>query len=131
MSVVTEKPGAETRSILAPTGNRVRVAEEQGRKKEMAKKPAEKPKKVTSEKPIAAVVRCNVSADSSSDSCSSCSGSNVKSGKRRMPANHKAAKIVPDGVEALTLSPAVPLPVKRCDWITPNSGKISFCFVAV
>ncbi|KAL0438580.1 UNVERIFIED_CONTAM: putative GMP synthase [glutamine-hydrolyzing] [Sesamum latifolium] len=88
MSVATEKPG-ETRSILAPTGNRVRIFEEQRGKEEMRKKSGEKPKKVVSKSPAkpaaeaAATVfaRCNISADSSSDSSSSSSsssrGSNV------------------------------------------------------
>ncbi|PIN03178.1 DNA-3-methyladenine glycosylase I [Handroanthus impetiginosus] len=152
MSVDAEKTGGETRSILAPACNRVRIFEEQRRKKEMAKKPAEKPKKVISHspaKPAAAasaavtVVRCNVSADSSSDSSSSSSsssassscGSNVKSGKsmgssrvKNGNAVVKAAKIVPHGVEALTISLAVPLPVKRCDWITPNSEPLYASF---
>ncbi|KAI3464994.1 hypothetical protein Pfo_021657 [Paulownia fortunei] len=146
MYVATEKHGAETRSILAPTGNRVRVFEEQRRKKEMTKKPPEKAKKVILQSPAkpavaaAAVVRCNVSADSSSDSSSSSSsssssGSNVKSaksmGSRRITICNgvaKAAKVVPHGVEALTLSPAVPLLVKRCDWITPNSESLYTSF---
>ncbi|XP_011083730.1 uncharacterized protein LOC105166174 [Sesamum indicum] len=143
MSVATEKPGEETRSILAPTGNRVRVFEEQRGKEEMRKKSGEKPKKVASKSPAEAAAtafaRCNISADSSSDSSSSSSsssrGSNVKSGKsmgsRRIKNSNgvvKAAKVVPAGVEALTLSPAVPLIVKRCDWITPNSEQLYTSF---
>ncbi|KAL0360713.1 UNVERIFIED_CONTAM: putative GMP synthase [glutamine-hydrolyzing] [Sesamum radiatum] len=147
MSVATEKPGGETRSILAPTGNRVRVFEEQRGKEETRKKSGEKPKKVVSKSPAkpaaeaaaTAFARCNISADSSSDSSSSSSsssrGSNVKSGKstgsRRIKNSNgvvKAAKVVPDGVGALTLSPAVPLIVKRCDWITPNSEQLYTSF---
>ncbi|KAL7117223.1 hypothetical protein ACP275_03G059500 [Erythranthe tilingii] len=137
MSVATEQPVAETRPILAPTGNRVPIFEDRRRKKEIAKKPAEKAKKVISQSPVkpaaaaAAVVRCSVSADSSSDSssaASSSSGSIVNSVKslssRRTKIGNgvaKSMKIGPEGVEALTISPAIPLPVKRCDWITPNS----------
>ncbi|KAK6162813.1 hypothetical protein DH2020_002654 [Rehmannia glutinosa] len=143
MPVATEKPGTETRSILAPTGNRVRLFEEHKRKKETTTtKSSEKPKKVISRpspKPAAAaatVVRCNVSADSSSDSSSSSSsGSNVKSGKTMVSTRIKncngvvkAAKIVSHGVEALTLTTAFPIPVKRCDWITPNSESLYTCF---
>ncbi|KAK4429157.1 putative GMP synthase [glutamine-hydrolyzing] [Sesamum alatum] len=145
MSVATEKPGGETRSILGPTGNRVRIFEEQRGKEDTRKKSGEKPKKVISKLPAkpaaaAAFARCNVSADSSSDSSSSSSssssrGSNVKSGKsmgsRRIKNSNgvvKAAKVVPDGVEALTLSPALPLIVKRCDWITPNSEQLYTSF---
>ncbi|KAL3640816.1 hypothetical protein CASFOL_015784 [Castilleja foliolosa] len=133
MPVVTEN-----RSILAPTGNRVRVFEDQRRKKEAAI--TKKPKKVISQSPAkpsaaAAVVRCNVSADSSSDSSSSAasssSGSKVKSDKsggsggiKNSPGVVKSAKIVSRRVESLTLTPAVPLPIKRCDWITPNSESV-------
>ncbi|KAK4390668.1 putative GMP synthase [glutamine-hydrolyzing] [Sesamum angolense] len=151
MSVATEKPVRETRSILAPTGNRVRVFGEQRGKEEMRKKSGEKPKKLVSKSPAkpaaeaaaTAFARCNVSADRSSDSSSSSSsssssrGSNVKSGEsvgsRRIKNSNgvvKAAEVVPDGVEALTLrlSPAVPLIVKRCDWITPNSEQLYTSF---
>ncbi|KAL2489452.1 DNA glycosylase superfamily protein [Forsythia ovata] len=145
MSVATENPGSETRSILAPTGNRVRVVEEQRRKREILSKSVEKPKRVISQTPpkpgggggaSVAVVRNNFSADSSSDS-SSCNGSTVKTvksmgSKRRIVKNSngvvKPAKIVPDGAEALAISPMVPVPVKRCDWITPNSEPLYTSF---
>ncbi|CAA2967633.1 Hypothetical predicted protein [Olea europaea subsp. europaea] len=142
MSAATESPGSETRSILAPTGNRVRVGEEQRMKRDMlSKNSVEKPKRVTSQTlpkrsggAAVAVVLSNVSADSSSDSSSSCGGSTVKSvgSKRRIVKNSngfvKPAKIVPNGVEALALSPMVPGPVKRCDWITPNSEPLYTSF---
>ncbi|XP_057793933.1 uncharacterized protein LOC131010433 [Salvia miltiorrhiza] len=138
MSTATEKTGTETRCILAPTGNRVRIHEERRRRNEMMKKPPEKPKKVAAAKPAAAVVRCDVSVDNSSDSSSSASspsGSMVKSAKNnswRLMENDngvvRAATTVPDGVGALSLSPAVPLPVKRCDWITPNSEPLYASF---
>lgn len=101
----------------------------------MKKKPPEKPAAQSPAKlAAAAVVRCNVSADSSSDSssnASSSSGSIVKSAQttssRRLKYRNgfvRAAKIVPDGVGAMSLSPSV----KRCDWITPHSGDSSFLF---
>ncbi|KAL8523890.1 hypothetical protein ACS0TY_013739 [Phlomoides rotata] len=121
MSMATEKPCPETRSVLAPTGNRVRVLEEQ---REMTKEVV--PVKSTA---AAVVLRCSDSADSSLDSSvSSSSASNVKSaktvGSRRFKNTNgvvKAAKIGRDGIEALPLSPAVLVPIKRCDWITPNT----------
>ncbi|KAL3845216.1 hypothetical protein ACJIZ3_002619 [Penstemon smallii] len=143
MSVATEKPGSENRAILAPTGNRVRFLEEQRRKIEVTKKKTvlEKPKKTISHLPVkavAAVVRSNVSADSSSDSSSlstTSSGSNVKSVKKlgtrgivKSTRGAKPAKIVPDGIEAMSLSPEIPIPIKRCDWITPNSEPLYTCF---
>lgn len=88
-------------------------------------------KKKPPEKPAAL---CDVSADTSSDSSSSASsssGSIVKSAQttssRRLKYGNgvvRAAKIVPDGVGAMSLSPSV----KRCDWITPHSGDSSFLF---
>ncbi|GFP92707.1 probable gmp synthase [glutamine-hydrolyzing] [Phtheirospermum japonicum] len=143
MPVATEKPGAETRSILAPTGNRVRLFEEQKRRKETTKKPkkviSQSPAKPSAAAAAAAVVRCNVSADSSSDSSSSAAsssnGSNVKSAKSRGSGGIKnsygvvkSAKIVSLRVESSTLTPAVPLPIKRCDWITPNSESLYTSF---
>ncbi|CAI9771438.1 unnamed protein product [Fraxinus pennsylvanica] len=145
MSAAIENPGSETRPILAPTGNRVRVVEERRMKREIqSKNSVEKPKRVTSQTlprrsggAAVAVVLNNVSADSSSDSSSSCSGSTAKStkslcSKRRNVRNSngivKPAKIVPNGVEALAISPMVPAPVKRCDWITPNSEPLYTSF---
>lgn len=134
MPTATETTDGETRSILASTGNRVRIIEEQRRKKEMMKKkkPPEKPAAQSPAK--LAVVRCDVSADTSSDSSSSASsssGSIVKSAQttssRRLKYGNgvvRAAKIVPDEVGAMSLSPSV----KRCDWITPHSGDSSFLF---
>lgn len=114
----------------------------------MMKKPPERLKKLAARspaKPIAAadtaVVRCDASADSSSDSsssASSCRGVIVKSAKTTSSGRIKngdgavrAAEIGPDGVGALPLSPAVPLPPKRCDWITPNSGDFPFASLIV
>lgn len=138
MSAATEKIGAGTRCILAPTGNRVRILEEQTRRNEMMKKPPEKPKRVAARSPAkpaataAVIMRCDVSADRSSDSSTSASssgtGSIVKSAKTtssRRKENGNGVVRAAEGVGALSLSPAVPLPVKRCDWITPTSGEFS------
>ncbi|KAH6776563.1 DNA glycosylase superfamily protein [Perilla frutescens var. hirtella] len=144
MSTVTEQTGAETPPMLGPMGNWVRILEEH-RRKERMKKPPEKPKKLAAQPPAkpaaaaaAAFVRRNVSDDSSSDassSASSSSGSIVKSAEitssRRMKNRNgvvRAAKIVPHGVGAMSLCPAVPVPVKRCDWITPNSEPLYTSF---
>ncbi|KAK3030539.1 hypothetical protein RJ639_039569 [Escallonia herrerae] len=129
MSVATElrapvKPGLEPRKILGPAGNGARVAEEPKRKKEGAVKKAEKPKRLVAQVP-AGVVQGNVSLDSvcSLDSCSS-GGSCGKSvdDKRRVRHNgSKSAKVVPNGGVGALLPSSVLAPVKRCDWITPNS----------
>ncbi|KAG6437977.1 hypothetical protein SASPL_102908 [Salvia splendens] len=143
MSAATEKIGAVTRCILAPTGNRVRILEEQTRRNEMMKKPPEKPKRVAARSPAkpaataaaAVILRCDVSADTSSDSSTSASssgtGSIVKSAKTtssRRKENGNGVVRAAEGVGALSLSPAVPLPVKRCDWITPTSEPLYTSF---
>ncbi|THG16064.1 hypothetical protein TEA_005599 [Camellia sinensis var. sinensis] len=129
MSVATElrspaKSHSETRAILGPTGNRVRVSEEAKRKKEGLKRP-QKPSRLVSEA-TRSIVLNNSSLDSTSSLESSSGGSSVKmvSSKRRVkPNGSNSVKVVPDGVDLVSLSLLVSGPVKRCDWITPNSGK--------
>lgn len=135
------KPGSETRKILGPGGNRVRVLEQEKIKKEGTKKKNNSTtaaaatatnavKKLGSESPKVGVVK-NGSADSSSES-SSCKGSGVKSVNSKSKVKNyngiKAAKVVPDGGDTLTLSQVVPGLVKRCDWITPNSEPLYMSF---
>lgn len=132
------KINGDTRKILGPGGNRVRDLEEQKRKKEGVKKPG-RPKKSTVSQTVVRV-RGNGSVDSSSSESSTIKAMNSKRGVERTDVK-KPAKIVPEGVEAAELlSPLVPVPLKRCDWITPNSGKflpfnlisaITFLFVYV
>lgn len=120
MSVATKlqspaKPLSEGRVVLGPGGNRFRVSEEAKRKKEGLKKPQQH-RKQSSEVPEA-VVQNNLSFESSCSSDSSSSGSSVKmvNSRGRVKRNGlKPVKVVPHGVE---------VPAKRCDWITPNSGK--------
>ena len=126
MSVATEhrlpaKPGSEARVILGPSGNRIRVSEEAKRKKESLKK-NQKPSRLVWETPCL-VAGNKLSVDSTCSSDSSSGGSSVKmvSSKRRMKPNGlRSVKVVPDGVESVV---PFPIPVKRCDWITANSGE--------
>jgi len=109
------------RAILGPAGNRVRVSEEAKRKIEVLKKSQQKPKKPV-EKMSQAAVKNNLSVDStcSSDSYSSSSSSSGRNVKRN---GIKQVKDVPNGGEIKDVSSKKDGSVKRCDWITPNSGK--------
>ncbi|KAL6317968.1 hypothetical protein AAG906_031017 [Vitis piasezkii] len=125
MSVATKlqspaKPLSEGRVVLGPGGNRFRVSEEAKRKKEGLKKPQQH-REQPSEVPEA-VVRNNLSFESSCSSDSSSSGSSVKmvNSRGRVKRNGlKPVKVVPHGVE---------VPAKRCDWITPNSDPLYTSF---
>ncbi|KAF3446281.1 hypothetical protein FNV43_RR11460 [Rhamnella rubrinervis] len=132
MSVATKlgSPVCEPRSILAPSGNRVKVSEHLKRKNEGLKKP-QKPTKPVSHQMPESVVRNNVSVDSSCSSDSSSSGYVAKtvSMKRTVRRNGlRPVKVVPDGAEVATVSPKVSGPPKRCDWITPNSDPLYTSF---
>lgn len=125
MSVATKLQSSicEPRAVLGPGGNRVRVSDAPKRKNEGLKKPPQRPIKPVSEIPEA-VVRNNVSVDStcSSDTSSSCSSAKTVSPRRTV--RHKSlrpAKLVSDDMEVV--KPAGP--PKRCEWITPNSGKLA------
>lgn len=119
MPVITDN---RTQPMLAPNGNRVRVVGERRRTEELAEKPSG--------------IRWKASADSSSDSSSSSfsygglalrNSAKRGSSKRATVKNgngfNKPAKIVPDGIQNMAPAPQVCVSVKRCDWITPNSGK--------
>lgn len=122
MSVTTVKSGTQTRPILAPTaGNQVQVIQDQ-RRKEV--------KKVIQQTPWKPVARCNVPADVKS-SVKNSSDSNVGNGRRiRSPGVVRPAKkkvVSSDGIG--TNEAVAPRPLKRCDWITPNSGMIfNLCY---
>lgn len=135
MSVATKlqssaKLVSEPRAILCPTGNRVRASEDPKRKTEVVKKP-QRPKKPVPKIPEQ-VIRNNGSVDSacSSDSSSSSASSakKMESSRRTVMVRRKEvknAKVVPDGsAEIAENSPPIPGPIKRCDWITPNSGTL-------
>lgn len=131
MSVAAAKlrsPVCEPRSILAPGGNRVKVSEDPKRRNEGLNKP-QKPRKPVSETIPESVVRNNVSVDSTCSSDSSSCGSVAKTVRSRKTVRRnglrRPVKVVPDGVEVDIVSRKPPGPPKRCDWITPNSGKFS------
>ncbi|KAG6786571.1 hypothetical protein POTOM_008177 [Populus tomentosa] len=113
------------RAILGPTGNRARVLEEARRKIEVLRKSQQKPKKPV-EKMSQAAVKNNFSVDStcsSDSSSSSSSGVSSSSGKNVKHYGIKKVKDDRNGREILDVSSKKERPVKRCDWITPNSGK--------
>ncbi|KAF5950982.1 hypothetical protein HYC85_012975 [Camellia sinensis] len=49
----------------------------------------------------------------------------VSSKRRVKPNGSNSMKVVPDGVDLVSLSLLVSGPVKQCDWITPNSGNLN------
>lgn len=115
------KTAVERREILGPAGNRVREVEEQKKKKDGVKK-AERGKKLGAEspKPGPVVVRSTGAVDRSGSSTLKKLNS-----KGRVNGNaNKPAKVVPDGAVAMSMSPIAPVPLKRCDWITPNTGNL-------
>lgn len=130
------KTGGDTRKILGPGGNRVKDSEEQKKKKkEGMKKPEFRSKKAAASLTPKTIlpVRSNGSVDSSSSSDSSIAKDVIfsKRGVERSTGVKKPAKVVPHGVEveaAETFSPVIPIPLKRCDWITPNSEPLYISF---
>lgn len=131
---VSAKLVSEQRAILGPTGNRVRASEDPKRKTEAPKK-QQRPRKVVQEIPAQAV-RNNVSVDSCSSDSSASSGSSAKkleNSRRNVIVRRngvKNANVVPDGTtEVAEISPKASGPIKRCDWITPNSGTRVFFFI--
>lgn len=118
------KSASEPRAVLGPGGNRVRVSEEAKRDAEGLKSSRRSRKQVT--KIPESVVTRNVSVDSTCSSDSSSSNSSAKKVDSRRTARRtgfRPVKIVPDGVDVAALSLKASIPPKRCEWITPNSGK--------
>ncbi|XP_022768891.1 uncharacterized protein LOC111312678 [Durio zibethinus] len=137
MSVVIKlksspKSVMETRAILGPTGNRVRVSDELKRKTEALKKP-QGPKIPVPQSPQS-VVQSNVSVDSSCSSDSSYSNSSVKTVSSRKTVKRNGvkpvkAKVAPTADEVVTdISPVISEPLKRCDWITQFSDPLYSSF---
>ncbi|KAJ7966717.1 putative DNA-3-methyladenine glycosylase [Quillaja saponaria] len=135
MSVMTKlqssvKPvSEEPRAILGPAGNRGRVSEEPKRKNESLKN-LQRPKKQVPRIPES-IVQNNLSVDSSCSSDSTSSGSSTKivNSRRTVKRNGvKPAKVVPDDVDFVAFSLKDPGPIKRCDWITPNSDCLYTAF---
>ncbi|KAJ4701917.1 putative DNA-3-methyladenine glycosylase [Melia azedarach] len=128
------KPVSEQRAILGPTGNRVRASEDPKRKTEVAKKP-QRPIKPASRIPEP-VIRNNGSVDSSCSSDSSSSTASpakkIESSRRTVTVkrkNVKNMKIVPDNSSEIPeASRIISEPIKRCDWITPNSDPLYISF---
>ncbi|XP_019156232.1 PREDICTED: uncharacterized protein LOC109152981 [Ipomoea nil] len=123
------KTAVERREILGPAGNRVREVEEQRKKKDGLMKP-ERAKKLGAETPKPGPV-LGRSTGPVDRSASSCGGSTLKklNSKGRVNGNvNKPAKVVPDGAVAAAMSPMAPVPLKRCDWITPNTEPHYACF---
>ncbi|KAK6939495.1 Methyladenine glycosylase [Dillenia turbinata] len=127
---VAVKSVSNARSVLGPTGNRVRCEPTEPKQRE-GPKPKEsqqkqKPSRVTQIPKT--VVRSNVSVDSccsSDSSSSSCSATKLMTSKRKVKSS---VKVVPDGVETEMMSPSRVVPVKRCGWITPFSDPIYTSF---
>lgn len=116
------EPVLESRAILGPGGNRDRAPEKPKCKQEILKRTVKQNKAlpVVSE----SVVRDNVSVGSS---CSSDSLSSNYSAKLfNLKAKPKPVKTVAAGgdANATTTSPGLSVAGKRCDWITPYSGKL-------
>ncbi|OVA04551.1 Methyladenine glycosylase [Macleaya cordata] len=152
MSVAAEfksstEPDSETRPVLGPAGNRVRVSEflEPKRKKETLKKP-QQTRRLATRLPES-VLRANASVDSSCSSDSSCSISSLKKANLRRTRTMeqkvlKSVKVAPEKVEVPALSrsrssslsrspspsPSPAFMMKRCDWITPNSDPLYASF---
>ncbi|WCJ41357.1 hypothetical protein M5689_022233 [Euphorbia peplus] len=120
MSVATklqsaEKRGIYQRAILGPTGNRVRVLEESRMKGQVLKKPPV-PQTVIKNN-FSVDSSCSCSSDSDSNSFSSSSSSLKVATLRRTvkPNVFRTVKVLPH------ISQDQDVPVKPCDWITPNS----------
>ncbi|CAK7347679.1 unnamed protein product [Dovyalis caffra] len=130
MSVATKPQSAAKqmheppRAILGPTGNRVRVLEEAKRKIEFLKKSQQKPRKPV-EKMSQAAVKNNLSVDST---CSSDSSGSSISGRNVKRNGIKQVKDVTNGGEIKDVLLKKEGPVKRCDWITPNSDPLYMSF---
>jgi len=118
----------EPRPILKPAGNRVTFDNVPKHKNHNHVKTPPRPRNLPPQIPNA-VTESNVSLDStcSPDSCSSNSSpktvnpATATASRRSVNRNgFKPVRVVPDAVDvATTVSP----PPKRCEWITPHSGK--------
>ncbi|KAI3522019.1 hypothetical protein L1887_11497 [Cichorium endivia] len=124
------KPDSESRKILGPAGNRVKVKEEEKEslKKEMVeKKPKRSAVRLVKRTPQIVIQKNDDSVDSScSLKSSSSSGSSVKtpSSKRREKYKSNNLKLEGDAAPMMTLS----IPFKRCDWITQFSDPLHISF---
>ncbi|OWM74500.1 hypothetical protein CDL15_Pgr004003 [Punica granatum] len=127
------KVAAEPRPVLGPTGNRVRASPEEPKRKNAS---LTKPRQVTKPGPElpASAVQNNVSVDTvcSSDSTSS-GGSSKKVAKLSRTTKRVGAKPTklarnPPRADAGEATSKPSGPLKRCDWITPNSDPVYVSF---
>ncbi|KAH9692848.1 DNA glycosylase superfamily protein [Citrus sinensis] len=125
------RPVSEQRAILGPTGNRVRASQDPKRKTEVPKKPKKPAPKIPEP-----VIRNNASVDSScsseSSTSSAASAKRMENSRRSVTAKRngvKNMKVVPHAsAEIPEASPVNSGPIKRCDWITPNSDPLYISF---
>ncbi|KAL5704847.1 DNA-3-methyladenine glycosylase I [Ranunculus cassubicifolius] len=131
VSVETE-PGSDTRSVLGPGGNRVRVSEFVKTKKPplITKKnkqtPIQETKKLVNPVPVAKSNNDSVNSSCSSDSVVS-SASSIKVSNLKVKTTRRNTVKVNGGVEVTPEKERLIL-VKRCDWITPNSDPLHASF---
>lgn len=139
MSVATAKlqpatkPVTEPRPVLGPAGNRERILQ---KRNEVVKQ--QKPKKTAAaEEMSVAAMKNNLSVDSSCSSHSSSSSSSASSlgssAKKKMERNVKIngsrpVKAAAGNAELEQNSTKKDGPLKRCDWITPNSDPLYTSF---
>ncbi|KAF5188462.1 Methyladenine glycosylase [Thalictrum thalictroides] len=148
MSVVDEfkpltDPNSETRQVLGPGGNRVRVSEtERPNKKGLMKKKTmmttTPPMMNQQTRMLVTRLERNSNASMNSSCCSdtSSNGSSVKikNSRRRMVdggVKSSGKVVMDDGVDddqSQLMPPERPIVVKRCDWITPNSDPLYASF---
>lgn len=121
-------PAPEPPAILKPAGNRVTVSQEpkQKKKENSVKTSPQRPPQI-----LNTVVQSNVSLDSTCSSDSNSSTKKVKpatatvASRRNVKRNgFKPVRVVPDAVDVATVLP----PLKRCEWITPNSDPLYTAF---
>lgn len=136
MSVDMEtETGSETRSVLGPGGNRVRVSESEKTKAKKVNVTEKKTQSQAQVKPVKnpahrspeLVKTVSVNSCSSSDSTSTSTASSVKVKdiKKTLNKPKPVKKIAPEAKQSVTQSPLV---LKRCDWITPNSDPLYASF---
>lgn len=124
------KPDSESRKILGPAGNRVKVKEEEKeslKKKDLVRKKPKSSVKLVKRSPQIVVRKNDESAYSSCSSKSSSSdGSSVKIASFKRREKHDSNRLKLQGGEApmMTLS----IPFKRCDWITQFSDPLHVSF---
>lgn len=119
--------GAQQRAVPGLAENRVRASSDESKRKNVSLTKQRQARKPAKELPES-TVRNSVSVDTVCSTDSSRSGSSVKTGKPSRTTKRVGAKPAKldrnaPGAEAGEASSKPPGPLKRCDWITPNSGE--------